>query len=275
MNIECNAYHAEGVCPRWNGFIDIPQWAATTFPLAQEIYEPLIYEWRSQWGGNRPSDNGFWFSRDALTAEWKRLLAICCITESVFDPYAVYHRLLPYQWYLQTAHWKRVREAKLQEECYRCRFCASRATEVHHNCYLHVGMESSECLAAVCRSHHESLHYVQGPVRIGSFKNPDAEIQKLTAIMQNCSCVRCAAFQKRLHLMDAMWGNRDWMYDTRISFQPPEPPCFVCGQITEYNAAGDAPMQNWFKCPECGNQQLFGVGVQVPECIGQVEWGQG
>lgn len=60
-------------------------------------------------------------------------------------------KALPYEDYLQTGHWKRVRKQKLQEAGWRCQVCNSNERlNVHHRRYINRGFEKMEDLLVMC-----------------------------------------------------------------------------------------------------------------------------
>ena len=64
-----------------------------------------------------------------------------------------------YQRYLMTAEWQAKRKAVLAREQYVCQGCGtSRATEVHHLSYEHVGRELLYQLVALCGECHRTAH---------------------------------------------------------------------------------------------------------------------
>ena len=63
-----------------------------------------------------------------------------------------------YKEYLQSPQWQDKRQRVLQRDRHQCRACErSRATQVHHLTYEHVGNEPLFDLVAVCKSCHDSL----------------------------------------------------------------------------------------------------------------------
>lgn len=63
-----------------------------------------------------------------------------------------------YDAYLQSAHWRAIREWALERSDGRCERCGSRAEDVHHRSYERVGCELPEDLEALCRSCHQDEH---------------------------------------------------------------------------------------------------------------------
>ncbi len=66
--------------------------------------------------------------------------------------------------YLTSDNWKRKRALVLKRDRYRCVFCGSRATQVHHKKYApkNIGKEPIEWLVAVCEACHEKQHPKKG-----------------------------------------------------------------------------------------------------------------
>ena len=62
--------------------------------------------------------------------------------------------------YLKSDNWKRKRALVLKRDRYKCGFCGSRATQVHHKRYAHqnIGREPIEWLIAVCDKCHRKQH---------------------------------------------------------------------------------------------------------------------
>jgi cbb3-type cytochrome oxidase subunit 3 len=62
--------------------------------------------------------------------------------------------------YLKSDAWKRKRYVVLKRDNWRCVFCGSRATQVHHKRYAkyNIGKEPIEWLVSVCKSCHDKEH---------------------------------------------------------------------------------------------------------------------
>ena len=62
--------------------------------------------------------------------------------------------------YLQSDDWKRKRALVLKRDRYKCVFCGSRATQVHHKKYApqNIGREPIEWLVATCAGCHSDQH---------------------------------------------------------------------------------------------------------------------
>ena len=62
--------------------------------------------------------------------------------------------------YLKSDDWQRKRYVVLKRDNWRCVFCGSRATQVHHKKYAkyNIGKEPIECLVSVCKSCHDKQH---------------------------------------------------------------------------------------------------------------------
>ena len=70
-----------------------------------------------------------------------------------------YLRNIPYSEYLQTEHWKNIRERALLRANHKCRMCGSKEKlQVHHNTYNNIGNERNEDLTVLCKECHEFLH---------------------------------------------------------------------------------------------------------------------
>jgi hypothetical protein len=68
-------------------------------------------------------------------------------------------RRLPYQEYLQTSHWHRVRILALERGHHRCALCpAERELEVHHRNYARKGFEQADDVIVLCRACHQRHH---------------------------------------------------------------------------------------------------------------------
>jgi 5-methylcytosine-specific restriction endonuclease McrA len=64
-----------------------------------------------------------------------------------------------YYGYLQSATWKKRKDAAMKREHYLCGACGcERATHVHHLTYEHVGQERLWELIAVCAECHDDIH---------------------------------------------------------------------------------------------------------------------
>jgi HNH endonuclease len=62
--------------------------------------------------------------------------------------------------YLNSDDWKRKRALVLKRDRYRCVYCGTRATQVHHKKYArrNIGREPIEWLVSACKSCHERQH---------------------------------------------------------------------------------------------------------------------
>lgn len=68
-------------------------------------------------------------------------------------------REMPYQQYLQSAHWKQIRLQALDEAGHRCQLCNSpQQLNVHHRTYERRGEELLGDLTVLCRSCHSRFH---------------------------------------------------------------------------------------------------------------------
>ena len=63
--------------------------------------------------------------------------------------------------YLKSEAWKRKRYLVLKRDKWRCLYCGSKATQVHHTKYAkrNIGKEPIEWLASICKTCHDSKHY--------------------------------------------------------------------------------------------------------------------
>jgi len=62
--------------------------------------------------------------------------------------------------YLKSDAWRRKRYVVLKRDNWRCVFCGSQATQVHHKRYAkyNIGKEPIEWLVSICKSCHEKEH---------------------------------------------------------------------------------------------------------------------
>ena len=62
--------------------------------------------------------------------------------------------------YLKSEAWKRKRYVVLKRDNWRCVYCGSRATQVHHKKYAkyNIGKEPIDWLVSVCKICHDRLH---------------------------------------------------------------------------------------------------------------------
>lgn len=68
-------------------------------------------------------------------------------------------RHMPYKQYLQTEHWKNVRQKALHRSANKCQLCNSDyRLNVHHRTYENRGDEKPSDLIALCGSCHEKFH---------------------------------------------------------------------------------------------------------------------
>ena len=64
-----------------------------------------------------------------------------------------------YATYLESSHWRKIREEVLIRDCGRCRVCnVNRASQVHHLTYERIGRELTVDLIAICAGCHEKHH---------------------------------------------------------------------------------------------------------------------
>ena len=63
--------------------------------------------------------------------------------------------------YLQSDEWKRKRYVVLKRDNWRCVYCGSYATQVHHKRYAKrkIGKEPIKWLVSVCEECHNSIHH--------------------------------------------------------------------------------------------------------------------
>ena len=78
----------------------------------------------------------------------------------VFDKQREQRRTYYRDTYLKSDDWRRKRALVLKRDQYRCVFCGTRATQVHHKQYArrNIGREPIEWLVSVCKSCHEQQH---------------------------------------------------------------------------------------------------------------------
>lgn len=67
-----------------------------------------------------------------------------------------------YKQYLETEHWKSIRESKLKETGYKCQLCSKTDAElhVHHNTYERIGDEDMNDLIVLCKDCHKKFHNI-------------------------------------------------------------------------------------------------------------------
>lgn len=70
-----------------------------------------------------------------------------------------YYKRMPYYRYLNTPHWKHMREIKLLEIDNRCQICYnSTQLHVHHRTYERLGHEKLTDLTVLCKECHDLFH---------------------------------------------------------------------------------------------------------------------
>ena len=113
--------------------------------------------------------------------------------------------------YLQSGHWKAVREGALRRAAYRCQVCNSdKSLDVHHRTYERVGRELPEDLTVLCRKCHNVFHNSgrrthqapkqtkpKGPARAPEFKALTRENDRLRAIQERNRAAQAAAREAR------------------------------------------------------------------------------
>lgn len=68
-------------------------------------------------------------------------------------------KMLPYQAYLETDHWKALREKTLDRDGRACRLCGSTEDlNVHHRTYERIGCELPMDVITLCRGCHAKFH---------------------------------------------------------------------------------------------------------------------
>jgi hypothetical protein len=71
-------------------------------------------------------------------------------------------RAIPYQQYLSSIEWQKIREAKLKEVGRHCQACRQLGIlDVHHNRYTNLGDEDMSDLFIFCRSCHQRQHGIK------------------------------------------------------------------------------------------------------------------
>jgi hypothetical protein len=69
------------------------------------------------------------------------------------------YRNMPYEEYLKTEHWQKIRKEALLRAGYRCQLCnAAKPLDVHHRTYERLGEERPDDVIAICRDCHERHH---------------------------------------------------------------------------------------------------------------------
>ena len=61
--------------------------------------------------------------------------------------------------YLKSDAWRRKRYVVFRRDNWRCVYCGSRATQVHHKKYArNIGREPVKWLVSICKSCHDDIH---------------------------------------------------------------------------------------------------------------------
>lgn len=77
---------------------------------------------------------------------------------------------MPYEAYLQTAHWRVRRNQKLKQAGYHCAYCqVTRDLQVHHTSYDRLGAELDTDLEVLCRGCHLGHHVVEIEHNLGVY----------------------------------------------------------------------------------------------------------
>jgi len=91
-----------------------------------------------------------------------------------------------YAEYLQSDHWKAMREAALERAGRKCQTCAAtHRLEVHHNTYARIGCEDMTDLVVLCRECH-AMHRKEPPLdiaRMSTFKPSQECVDFITALL--------------------------------------------------------------------------------------------
>lgn len=73
-------------------------------------------------------------------------------------------RCMPYQEYLQTNHWRRVKQAALERSGFECSICGcDHSLQVHHKTYKRKGREKLKDLQVLCGGCHQNMHEGEKP----------------------------------------------------------------------------------------------------------------
>lgn len=73
--------------------------------------------------------------------------------------YDTKEKVYTYEEYLLTQHWRKFREAYIEEYGDKCRVCGARGADLHHLYYENLGNESFDEVLLLCRSCHVKEHW--------------------------------------------------------------------------------------------------------------------
>lgn len=120
---------------------------------------------------------------------------------------------LPYEQYLNTALWTRIKAWVCQRDEYRCRLCSREYSprsldelDVHHRTYDRATLEGLEDtqLISLCRHCHRRVEYCSGGSRRWDLAEKEAELVRLMALIQRIRAeglaVRTERSGNRIHL---------------------------------------------------------------------------
>lgn len=81
--------------------------------------------------------------------------------------------------YLKSDAWQRKRHVVFKRDNWRCVYCGSRATQVHHKRYAkyNIGKEPIEWLESICKPCHDKKHSLKGS-KVQTLKNLSKYIKK-------------------------------------------------------------------------------------------------
>jgi 5-methylcytosine-specific restriction endonuclease McrA len=92
--------------------------------------------------------------------------------EALFPPD---YKTMPYDQYLQTAHWQATRQGALTRAKFACQICnAKERLHVHHRTYARRGEELPEDLTVLCADCHGLFHERRQVVKVAANGKPAA-----------------------------------------------------------------------------------------------------
>jgi 5-methylcytosine-specific restriction endonuclease McrA len=88
------------------------------------------------------------------------------IAEGIERLAAHQRQAIPYKTYLETVHWKNIRELALEDAKYKCQRCNKTAKpgfplEVHHRTYVRLWAELREDVEVLCNWCHRDEHGIK------------------------------------------------------------------------------------------------------------------
>lgn len=99
-------------------------------------------------------------TRQVFGKKWNRRTPGIGFVESLFRDRTENRRDYYRNHYLKSEAWKRKRYVVMKRDHWKCVYCGSKATQVHHKRYApkNIGTEPIDWLVSVCKPCHDAIH---------------------------------------------------------------------------------------------------------------------